>query len=325
MDSELISHFFKSFDEKHSENRNLSSSADTLFENMPLKEKNFVINSIPEKQIIEVKPHTRFVDFPLHSHSGIEMMYMFEGSVTHFIDGKKILLEKGDLLLMNRHTKHSVSPTGRRDTGINFSVSNDFLLYLTGKPGYSKILSDFIDNSLSDAGESRFLIYKAGEKHSLENLIENLIRYSLNEKNTPQIIITDTVSLIFRYLQMFPEMLICSSSEAICEKTNVGIIADYIQTHYRTASLTELAERLNITPQYVSKLTKQLFGISFSDLLKKQRFCEAAKLLAESDISVIKISEAVGYENNSFFHKRFKEEYGMTPAKWKKTIKSRNS
>ena len=37
-----------------------------------------------------------------------------------------------------------------------------------------------------------------------------------------------------------------------------------------------------------------------------------------SDMPVTRIAEAIGYENNSFFHKRFREQYGVTPAKWKR-------
>ena len=325
MDSKLILDFLETSDEVTSDAPFHSSSPDSLFANMPLKRKNYILNVTAAKQMIEVKPHTRLTDIPLHSHSYIEMMYVYEGTVIHFIDEKTIPLEKGELLLMNRHTKHSIPASGSKDIGINFLISNDFLQYAAGSLRSSKILSDFADNSLSDTGESRFLIYKIGGRDSIESLIENLIRYSLIEKDTPQIILSDTMSLIFRYLQTFPEMLIYSSFEAVSEKTKAETIVEYIQTHYRTASLTELAEQLNITPPYLSKLTKQLFGVPFSELLKKQRFNEAARLLSESDISVIKISEAVGYENNSFFHKRFKEQFGMTPAKWKKATKSRSS
>ena len=73
-----------------------------------------------------------------------------------------------------------------------------------------------------------------------------------------------------------------------------------------------------MTPQYVSKLTVRLFGATFSGLVREKRFSEAEQLLLTSDMPVTRIAEEIGYENNSFFHKRFREQYGVTPAKWKR-------
>ena len=52
---------------------------------------------------IEIRPHTRFIDFPLHGHNYIEMMYVCSGSITHICEDKEIVLKKGGILLMNRY------------------------------------------------------------------------------------------------------------------------------------------------------------------------------------------------------------------------------
>ena len=117
---------------------------------------------------------------------------------------------------------------------------------------------------------------------------------------------------------MYPEMLVGSTSHSSGGDPEKAAVTDYIQTNYRTASLTELSERLGMTPQYVSKLIVRLFGATFSELVREKRFSEAEQLLMTSDMPVTRIAEAIGYENNSFFHKRFREQYGVTPAKWKR-------
>ena len=157
-----------------------------------------------------------------------------------------------------------------------------------------------------------------GENSAIENLLENLIASALSGENVPQIILSDTLSLIFRYLEMYPETLVGSTPHGSHGENEKAAITDYIQTNYRTASLTELSERLGMTPQYVSKLTVRLFGATFSGLVREKRFSEAELLLLTSDMPVTRIAEEIGYENNSFFHKRFREQYGVTPAKWKR-------
>ncbi len=303
-----------------SDNYSLTSHAEPAFANMPLKRNDYLWNVLGTKQPITVKAHTRFVNIPLHSHSYIEMMYVCRGSVTHFIDGDTVILEEGQLLLMNRHSKHSVIASGATDIAVNILISNDFATFSLGKFRNSVTLAEFFDSN-SENGRSKYLIFKIDELPSIENLLENLISSSLFEKKVPHIILSDTMSLVFRYLEMYPDALIHSNSDISRKSSEKTTITDYIQTNYRTASLSELSELLSMTPQYVSRLTKELFGASFSELVKEKRMSEAEKLLLVSDLSVVEISEAVGYENNSFFHKLFKEQFGTTPSKWKKSAK----
>ena len=72
--------------------------------------RNFVIDSrklLARGKLIEVRPHTRFIHFPRHSHNYVEMVYMCSGTTTHIInDTKKLVLAQGDLLLLNQ--KHPV-------------------------------------------------------------------------------------------------------------------------------------------------------------------------------------------------------------------------
>ena len=163
-----------------------------------------------------------------------------------------------------------------------------------------------------------YLIYSVKEDYALQNLLENLIHDTVITPNTPQALNADTLSLIFRYFETRPTLLVHSSSGECEENSLRRRIGDYLETYYRTATLTELAETVGMTPPYVSRRVKELFGASFSDLVKERRFSEAERLLLQSDIPVAAIAEAVGYENNSFFHRRFREQYGTSPSKWRK-------
>ena len=136
-----------------SDSYSLSSDAEPAFANMALRRRDYIWNVIGTRQTVTVKPHTRFVEIPIHSHSYVEMMYVCDGSITHFIDGQTLTLRSGELLLMNRHAKHSVSASGRHDIGMNFLISNDFMRQAVGKFRSSLPLSDFAENNLSDTGK----------------------------------------------------------------------------------------------------------------------------------------------------------------------------
>lgn len=91
----------------------------------------------------------------------------------------------------------------------------------------------------------------------------------------------------------------------------------YIEENYKEASLTELARRENQSVYELSRLIKAQTGFTFKELLQLKRFNKAASLLAETRLPVTDIIEAVGYDNTSYFYRRFSQKYGMSPKKYR--------
>ena len=77
-------------------------------------------------KLIDIRPHTRFVEFPEHDHDYIEVVYMCAGSTTHVIDGKEIRLEEGELLFLSRHARHAIRYAEEGDIGVNLIVLPEF-------------------------------------------------------------------------------------------------------------------------------------------------------------------------------------------------------
>ena len=77
-------------------------------------------------QLITVRPHSRFVDFPEHRHNYVEIMYVIQGSITHCIEGKELVLHKGDVLMLNQQVVHSIKRADYQDIGINFIALPEF-------------------------------------------------------------------------------------------------------------------------------------------------------------------------------------------------------
>ena len=51
-----------------------------------------------EGKMLTIRPHTRFVHFPSHSHDYVEVIYMCRGETTHIVNGDRIVLKEGELL-----------------------------------------------------------------------------------------------------------------------------------------------------------------------------------------------------------------------------------
>lgn len=82
-------------------------------------------------------------------------------------------------------------------------------------------------------------------------------------------------------------------------------------------SLDVLAEKVFLTPHYLSSIFSQEKGIGLNKYIKKVRMDKAEQLLTTTNMKIGDICEAVGYTNLSYFCKTFRNEYGVTPEKYR--------
>lgn len=320
MDSILLSHLRRITDlerEVMAENYNLLSDAEPAFAGMKLRRRDYLFNVIDSPRIVSARQHTRFVSIPVHAHNYLEMMYVLGGKIRHRIDGVTYVLEAGQFLLMNRHVRHEISAAGEDDIAVNLMVSSEFFSVAAARFRHDPTLRDFADEDRAPDGKPRHLIYDLRSLPAAIHLTENLIRSTLLESEVPEAILSDTLSLLFRYLEAYPRTRLHSGAEEQSEDSLRRRIGRYLQNSYRTASLRELAEQLGISVPYLSHRVKELYGVGFTELLHDKRFSEAENLLLHSDLPITAIAEAVGYENNSFFHRRFRQRYGMSPRQFR--------
>ena len=78
------------------------------------------------------------------------------------------------------------------------------------------------------------------------------------------------------------------------------------------------AEKLCLTPKYLSKLIKQASGRSAPDWIDAFVILEAKNLLKYSNISIKEIVFRLNFPNQSVFYKFFKTHTGMTPSEYRK-------
>ena len=94
-------------------------------------------------------------------------------------------------------------------------------------------------------------------------------------------------------------------------------IIRYIEKHYRSCTQESVAERFAISPNYVTTLLKRHTGMTYIQAVQAQRLGHATSLLRHSDRTVDDIAREVGYENTTFFYRKFREAYGLAPAEYR--------
>ena len=128
-------------------------------------------------KLIDIRPHTRFIRFPAHSHNYVEMIYMCQGSTVHTINGDRIELKTGELLILNQNAVQEIEPAGRDDIAVNFLILPEFFDQTLRMIGAEENqLKDFIVGCLK-SGEVPlcYLHYRIADVLPVQNLIENLV------------------------------------------------------------------------------------------------------------------------------------------------------
>lgn len=88
--------------------------------------------------------------------------------------------------------------------------------------------------------------------------------------------------------------------------------------HMTERGMAFYADRLCITPKYLSKLVKNATGQSAPEWIDAYVILEAKNMLKYSDLPVKEVVSRLNFPNSSSFHKFFKAKTGMTPVQYRK-------
>lgn len=101
-------------------------------------------------------------------------------------------------------------------------------------------------------------------------------------------------------------------------KSIVKFSIQYINEHYSEAfSLCDVASKVYVTPNYLSKVFKQETGENFVEWINQFRINKAKTLLTDIGSKTYEIAEKVGYNDYKHFSYNFKKYTGYTPKEFK--------
>ena len=94
---------------------------------------------------------------------------------------------------------------------------------------------------------------------------------------------------------------------------------DFIAEHYQhDISIQDIADELGISRYHLCRVFKESQGMTLLEYIAEVRMRHAKQLLEETDLSVSEVARQVGFNNVTYFHKRFKQSFGITPNQIRK-------
>ena len=268
-------------------------------------------------KLIHIRKHTRFVHFPKHTHNYVEVIYMCKGRTSHIINEEEVTLQEGELLFLNQNATQEIMPAGKDDIAVNFVVLPEFFdqsLALIGEE--ENQIRDFILGCIrGEEGKVSYLHFKVRDIPPIQNLVENLVWTIMNDQQDKRMINQNTMGLLLLHLMNHTDKVSVGKKHSEQEMTLT--ILRFVEENYRDGMLSDLANELHYDIYSLSRIIKRMMNKNFTELIQNKRLAKAAYLLGNTELSVADIGVAVGYENLSYFHRIFREKYGVSPKKYR--------
>ena len=168
---------------------------------------------------------------------------------------------------------------------------------------YVNLLCRF-NNQLGIAGKNAH--DEESESISLWNTISNL--YTASE------IETFFHSYINQYYEVYED-----------GTTSLGKVTDikrYVLQNYSNSELSikQIAENMYLRHTYMCFIFKKSTGKTINSYITEIRLSKAKELLKDKNIKLYEVSEKVGYKNQNYFTKLFKDQIGYTPSKYRERL-----
>lgn len=253
----------------------------------------------------------------MHWHRYFEIGLCIEGDGTFLYSHKKYHARKGDIFITNNYENHvAITEEGRQNRYIFLILMPSFVSDSSTYRASRQYIETFHYNPPD------FINRIACGSEIADKITPLLLRglevYTKNEKlweiEVDIVVRTILLELTRHYYHK-------NSAESERENINPKILLakQYINQNYsRTLTLTEVAQHVDLNISYFRHLFKQEMLISFKEYITHLRLASARTMLVDSNVSISRIIEEVGYTNISQFYRIFRQHYHMTPAEYRK-------
>lgn len=278
-----------------------------------------------------------------HSHDCMEIGIITQGRGVHIMDGERALLNKGDVILVPPGRNHGydvpegdslifnrIVKDGREMDDINIPMGIINILYDHTKlpipllDGHNiQFFSKFFPVKVSES------TYTAGAIMNISDpKIMDLICYCAKELNNEELypyagnLFGSTIRLLNLILTLLRNNNMSVDNENIDSDKKLGNILAYVNSNYMNeCKVPELARKFYISTRQLQEKFKKFTGRTISDYIICKRIECAQLLLNKSTQSIQEIAFDSGFNDFSYFSKKFREITGVTPREYRKNRK----
>jgi len=249
-----------------------------------------------------------------HTHYFDELVFVYGGSGIHEVDDERYPLIRGDVFVLRGNHKHGFDETN--------NLHLEMVLYT--RDFFESLKKEFYD---LPGFQTLFILEPRYRKNHKFKAKLHLNSEQLNEVSRLLSIMNDETkskrpgyqSVIDHLFGILIVLVSRYYSETESPKPKalmrISSVISYMEENYaQPVSVAFLAKHVYVAERTLRHLFKEITGLSPKDYLIRLRIEKAAEMMANnSNIRVIDASINTGFDNSSYFTRKFKEIVGITP------------
>lgn len=240
-----------------------------------------------------------------------------EGESTIYINNEMYSIHKNDILLCHPQTIFEHKTTNLDFKYCGFCLSPEYVkqISLISSNSWNAIL--FIENNpiiaLDEKESSLFLQYynlirskfETESQHHLKQLIDMLLQAFIYEFHD----------------SMEKRIKIDPPQYNSADNLFISFLDILVNSYPKQRSVSYYAEKLFVTPKYLSAICKEISGETASDLITRYVKKDIENLLKQPNKTIKEIANELDFANLSFFGKYVKRIFGVSPKEYRENIK----
>ncbi len=250
---------------------------------------------------IQFEKRTRPLDYVVHIHEEIELVYIKKGTGIAYCDGKKYTLSENTFFCVFPNQIHHYAEF----------TEGEYLLLIV-KPSRLLAYNDVFTKNTPISAVWQF-------EGNIDNNLVYLFETAFDEferDGYSSVIEAYFTALFGKLLRMYDIQKSQTAQDTVLS------ILQYCADHYKE-SITEddIAKHVQVSRSCVSHIFSSRLCINFCDYINSLRLVDAWNMLHGNNYTITEISNAAGFPTIRTFNRAFLKRYGVSPSEYRKSLK----
>ncbi len=241
--------------------------------------------------------------FNAHFHERMELLVVIEGEVFFEIMGKTYRATAGDIAVMNPYSAHSGYT---KDQSVKYHI---VMLHIQDGLNGNR----FADSAFKPLIERQIAFKPLIRDSYIYDTVSNLASEGK----------LDNLTLLSHAYGILGQLLkehIDTEYKKVTTNSKFRVIIEYIhECYHKQINTADICEKFGYSESYFCRKFKQVTGLSPMVYIRLLRLESSKSLLKETTADITSIAVACGFSDTGYFQKSFKEIYGITPIKYRKS------
>ncbi len=289
--------------------------------------KNAIVNHAIKEDLTysnQMFPISEFVDhfdtfaersFPSHWHHEFELQIILSGSAVYQVNSTSYLIEEGNAIYIAPEAVHSMKALSENTVGYNIVLQPQFLIRLLQSANCEKYTLP-LTTLRPDAA---VITSERKEGHIILEQLKRMY-YTESMQSAYELFLLENLIGIWRsLLAILPKPTADSEdSSKLLREQRMKRMLNYIRQNYsHPMTITEIASAANISKSECFRCFSELSRTTPIEYVNQFRLFQASQMLITSKESVSDICYQTGFNSTSYFSKKFKEQYRMSPKEYR--------